>query len=122
MAGIVVGVCNGSRGDKRTKEHYPFVRGWHGTGAKDDVASGHDPITAAKTDNRLTCMRLECAFLKVLGEECGFNILNTNDGGGGALGLKRKSKKDDQGKQVYVSDPQGYRVYVVYNLVDEGPR
>ena len=119
VAAAVVGITGETLGVERTKR-YPMKRGFHGTGAKRDVENGHDPIVAARTMNSITCRRLECAFLKVLSEFV--PILNTNNGGGGPLGIKRRGAgaKDHQGKQVYDSDPLGYRVYVVYKLRSEG--
>ena len=56
--------CNKSRCNDRTCSHYPLKDGWHATGAVSDAK--YSPITAALTKNRLTCMLLECAFMKVL--------------------------------------------------------
>ena len=60
----------------------------------------------------------ESKVMKVLRLQ-GFSTLNTNDGGGGALGLRVEGAKTVDGAQVYASDPEGHRVYVVFKLREE---
>ena len=103
-----VGVCNNSRGNLRTQEHYPAEMGWQATGAKTCI---FPPIEAAHTGNQLSARRLEAAVIEAL--EPYHTMGNERGGGGGTLGLKT-GKRDHNGKAIRVSDPTGYKVYCVF--------
>lgn len=108
--GVVIGVCNASRGDQRTREHYPFHQGWHATGAKSD---DYDPITVDLLPNRLSIKLLEDAMITEM--KAHHTVLQKNGGGGGTLGIKSNDRGAD-GAPIYMSDPQGYRMYAVFRI------
>jgi hypothetical protein len=40
---------------------------------------------------------------------------NTNEGGGGPLGI-RTNERNINGERIYLEDPEGYFLYIVYKL------
>ncbi len=40
---------------------------------------------------------------------------NVNAGGGGTLGIKT-NKRDRNGNRIYLEDPEGYFLYIVYKI------
>ena len=107
--------CIGIRNDSslRTTENYPSKYGWQNNGSKGAPDKRDNVIY--RTKNQMTARRMEEAAIDIVKHMDVYSLTNTNEGGGGALGL-RTDKRGSDGKPIFGSDPGGYCVYCVYRF------